>query len=489
MNQQVLSTNQTKLKRIFWFPTGRQMWFDIAVRLESEGVATPVLWLGDDKHLKAAREHFVEAEVISWTQITRKPRVVPPAATTCASASFWETDNYLRARDHALKLMQREDSTGIFDLLESEAYFHELVFWSVDKVTNLRPDALIMAEAPHSASVYVLYAVAEAMGVPVFCFVTWPLVPGIVLRRGLSGEFVPSPDNVFKRDDYFDACINEVKKYLSSFTDEDGYSFLPRYIQHQANRERKGSRKKIKENPWIRKISLLSKLLVPKRAKAALKRNRLRQEMRRVDSEQPRGQYVYFPLHYEPERTTTPDGGIYHDQLRALALLRALVPSDVAIVTKEHPSTLYSFLKGHLGRHPRHYAAIRRIAGVYLLPPEASSADLLRGSIAVATVTGTVAIEGLALGKHVLAFGNAWYRGCPGIFQYSPETRWENFLSAQKISREELQEWFGKKIQKYLLPGTVNPSNERYFVDWYRDGLVPDIEVPVITAALRAVLT
>lgn len=448
-----------------------------------------MLWMGDDIHLEAAQRQFAKADVINWKRVTRKRRTVPPAAATFASAGFWQTDEYLRAKDHALKLMQREDHEDSFHSLEREAYFHELVFWAADRVSNLRPDAVIMAEAPHSASQYVLYAVAEAMGVPIFCFVSWPFVPGLVLRRGLSGGFIPLSGEDVRRSDYLDACISEVKRYLDSFSDQEGYGFLPRYMQLQANRENKDSNSQLKKIPQIlRKVSLWSKLLVPRRAQAALKRNRLKKEIHKGKVELPKGQYVYFPLHYEPERTTTPDGGIFHDQLRALALLRALVPAGIAIVTKEHPSTFYSFMNGHLGRHPRFYAAIRRMAGVYLLPSEVSSAELLRGSMAVATITGTVAVEGVAMGKHVLAFGNPWYRGCPGIAEYHPNLNWDAFLSAPVPTRDELQDWFLQCLKQYLLPGTVNPSNERYFGDWYQGGLVSDSEVPVIAAALRAVL-
>ena len=41
--------------------------------------------------------------------------------------------------------------------------------------------------------------------------------------------------------------------------------------------------------------------------------------------------YIYFALHYEPERTTNPDGGEFHDQAIAIAKLRELVPDNIDI--------------------------------------------------------------------------------------------------------------------------------------------------------------
>ena len=38
--------------------TGSQIWFDAAARLYREGIAKPVLWLGDDFHFEKAIEMF-----------------------------------------------------------------------------------------------------------------------------------------------------------------------------------------------------------------------------------------------------------------------------------------------------------------------------------------------------------------------------------------------------------------------------------------------
>jgi hypothetical protein len=54
---------------------------------------------------------------------------------------------------------------------------------------------------------------------------------------------------------------------------------------------------------------------------------------------------------------------MYRDQLEALALLRSIVPDEVAIVVKKYPSIHNHRMLGHLGRHPRHYKALTRIAG------------------------------------------------------------------------------------------------------------------------------
>ena len=46
------------MKKYCYFVTGSQIWFDAAARLYREGIAKPVLWLGDDCHFEKARGMF-----------------------------------------------------------------------------------------------------------------------------------------------------------------------------------------------------------------------------------------------------------------------------------------------------------------------------------------------------------------------------------------------------------------------------------------------
>ena len=60
-------------------------------------------------------------------------------------------------------------------------------------------------------------------------------------------------------------------------------------------------------------------------------------ERQRADLTHP---FIYYVSQLEPERTTNPDGGEFHDQAIALAKLRELVPNDVQIIVKEHPTQI-----------------------------------------------------------------------------------------------------------------------------------------------------
>lgn len=473
------------MKRLIWFPTGRPIWVELAAALHDAGVATPVVWLGDDRHLETARARFPAARVLALRPLARKGRDVPPGPATAAAARVLAHPGWPLVRDHALKLMDRDDHAGRLTLLEREAWLAELLLWACALIEETTPDALVMAEAPHSAPMRVLHGVAGALGLQVLCFASWPLLPGLVLRDGLDGPDRPAPETP-ARTALQPRWQAEVDAYLSRF-DGEGYAFQPRYMQVQANADT-GARD-LKSNPTARKVARWLQLASPRRMRAEILRARLKSALAGAVTGMPDGPYVYFPLHYEPERTTTPDGGAFHDQLRTLIALRGLLPPDMAIVVKEHPSVFNAFMNGHLGRHPRFYAALRRIAGLHLLPASASSADLLRGCAAVATITGTVALEGAALGKRALVFGNAWFRGAPNTVAFAPGFDWAAFAATPVADRAALRDWLHARLQAAVMPGTVNPSNERYFAAWYADGTLAAAELETLTAALQEALS
>jgi len=123
--------------------------------------------------------------------------------------------------------------------------------------------------------------------------------------------------------------------------------------------------------------------------------------------------YVYFPLHLQPELTTDPLGGDYGDQALAIERLRAWLPPDVDIVVKENPKQYHEW------RDPLFYERIRTLPGVHVIDRGVNTYKLLRGSLMVATITGTAGWESLLMGRPVIVFGAAWHAGLPGAFRFS----------------------------------------------------------------------
>jgi capsule polysaccharide export protein KpsC/LpsZ len=123
--------------------------------------------------------------------------------------------------------------------------------------------------------------------------------------------------------------------------------------------------------------------------------------------------------------TTSAVGGIYADQLLALEALSARMPEGHLIYVKENPK------QTEKQRGSLFYKRLRALRNVRVVPLRESSVELIRGSLAVATITGTAGWEALFHGKPVLVFGSAWYREFPGVTTFTDDLDVSRFLRTE----------------------------------------------------------
>lgn len=120
--------------------------------------------------------------------------------------------------------------------------------------------------------------------------------------------------------------------------------------------------------------------------------------------------YIYFPLHYQPENTTCPLGGIFVWQLLAIQMLSFYLPDGHKVYVKEHPNQKIWC------RDPQLYENIVKLHNVQLVPREENTFDLIKNCVAVASVTGTAGMEGLFEGKPFIMFGYFINNYAPGVY-------------------------------------------------------------------------
>ena len=106
--------------------------------------------------------------------------------------------------------------------------------------------------------------------------------------------------------------------------------------------------------------------------------------------------YVYYPLQFQPERTSIPLGLTFGDQLLALNMLAESLPPGWYVYVKEHPRQFTDNpLKARLGRSRRFYETLvsMDLGKVRLVSISTPSDALIRNSRLVATVAGTAGWE------------------------------------------------------------------------------------------------
>lgn len=173
------------------------------------------------------------------------------------------------------------------------------------------------------------------------------------------------------------------------------------------------------------------------------------------------GKFVYFPLHYEPEANTSALGGEFTNQLDAVAALHAILPSGWRILIKENP------IQEHMFRDLPFYKRLADLNRVHFVGDDADSASLIARASIVATVTGTAGFEALLIGRPCLHFGDAWYQGFPGAFEYSATIDLEE-VAKTTIDRASLDRAVNERVSA-AADGLVYPRLSALFseeINW-----------------------
>ena len=466
------------MKKYIFFVTNQDHWFNAAKKLYDEKISIPVLWLGDDKHFLKAKELFGE-NVYSDLIHRHRNYQIENVNYNGEHKEFFYSQNYTRAKDRSIKMMDRLDINGVFGRLDRETYFHNLLISYLKKIYDSKPDVLITAENPHDYPKYIIYEICNYLKIPSYKFNNWMFSPLLFLEDIDSGNIIEKhyiiPEAINKRADddinkFVENLINKDKKYelyymksqrkssqliplIISFF-QYGFIQILKDIKHNLGMLFKDVYNPI--NPY--RFNLFTRLYIKNnRRRSLVSAYKKTFEKIELDTE-----FVYFPLHYEPERTTNPDGGFFHDQFITIVQLREFIPDNINIIIKEHPSQFYS-PRGTKGRSPLFYKLIKNIKGLIFIDKNHDSLDLIKKSLFVATVTGSVALEASVLGKKSIAFGKPWYKGCPNTFIWDKSLSYKDFINSPLKSNVEFLNFFKTLNNKYSVPGFINGSQRNHF--------------------------
>jgi hypothetical protein len=121
-----------------------------------------------------------------------------------------------------------------------------------------------------------------------------------------------------------------------------------------------------------------------------------------ADKMAPGLRYFVYPLHYEPEASTTVRAYYFSDQMATIKLIAKCLPLGIRLAVKEH--------RGNRGyRKTGFYKELSYLPNVVLLSPDSNVLDLVRDCIAVITLTGRMGWEAIVNGKPVIALGRSFW--------------------------------------------------------------------------------
>ena len=399
-----------------------------------------MIW-GDDnpgtEHLfKMLEKHG--HEVVYWVGIEGGRKYSPPGAIFHLHENAWDAlpaygcekwavspsaqfiEQHYELESRTLTMMNKHYNAVNVDE-RKRAYYRMLGYWK-SVLDELKPDAILAPSLPHGIYNFILWELARERGIHTICYEEiWYLQRCIgytdfwkgsdevrsALRKNLE-KGITFPD--LSRESQ--AHLTEQRKKIVA----PGYMTVQRGYAEGWGLARHRGRIFLNSLRTGKAIPLAWNFI-----RRRFKRNS-RDEYRALASTPDLSKpFVYFPLASQPERTTSPQGDVFNDQLLALQMLSYALPKTWVIYAKEHPTQWWVRTKTRFSsvRYRDYYRDMASIPNVHLIPVETQNAELVAKCKSVAVINGTPAWESILRCKAPIIFGIPWYRDCPGVLPVS----------------------------------------------------------------------
>ncbi|MEK7646873.1 MAG: hypothetical protein AAB378_00685 [Patescibacteria group bacterium] len=366
--------------------------------------------LGTVVHTHSAARNGISASGIDVTKF------YPPGATLIEQ--LHETESLV------LSMMNKRFDWMCVDE-RRHVYYNTLQYWN-GVLNKYRPDVVIFSVVPHAPFSYIIYGLAQLLNIKIILFDT-------ISRVGIpdSDRMLMSIDSWKSSQPLLDALErNEGKNFSLKDLSKDLREYYemhtaargdptPLCIQEDKNLY-SGFRLaalKIKMILWsIKDATFFPRVLgyIQK-----LFRQNIKEEYESVQSMPDfTKKFIYVPLHYQPECSTSPQGGVFVDQILMIEILSASVPDEWIIYVKEHPvQWLFRGLNFFSARYRGYYKRMSKLSNVKLVPVDTNNYDLIGNAQAVATIIGSAGFEAVLRSKPVMIFGYPWYQYCHAVFR------------------------------------------------------------------------
>ncbi|MEK7644495.1 MAG: hypothetical protein AAB390_04305 [Patescibacteria group bacterium] len=423
---------------------------EVAKKLAQRGVDI-VYWTGKEQHYGDARQEKKYSNTI-FHSVFDALKAIPAKEIMNLKLDF-PSKEVLKSMTgieyQVLAMISRADFTGMTHDKKVDLFYRYIIYW-YGVLKHFKPEAIVFTDVPHLGFSYVVYVLAKELGIKT---VMYRFMKGLPSRLFFFDDFSDMKSLKFAYGQAlagkirYENLSDEMKKYLQTQNEINNVSALT-YAPHIDKLIKQGTKipkalvsfraiiNNIKQGIFFPTVIKYFFMLGHKRDILAVdeekynglqiwwlyrKWNKIKKKYRReyeslqveVDYNK---NYVYVPLHLQPECNTNPLGGIYDDQILLVRTLAASIPPDWLIYVKENPMQWLHY-QGNFGRYSGYYDSLVEIPNVRLVRADTSTFKLINNAQAVATVSGSAGLESLIRLKPVLLFGFGWYMDCDGVFR------------------------------------------------------------------------
>lgn len=357
---------------------------------------------------------------------------------------------------NSLKMMNRlhEIDSKSFES-RMDILFNYAGFWN--KIFNdSQVDIAIFSNRPHEVYDYIAQCILASKNIDTYCFFQTNFMGYYEVINLNKNEKVRIHDNIDKQDKtLFD-------KAIYSYTNENK---VPFYLQKQS--KIRLFRKKL--DGFKKTFKLFGIYSLPKIIKSFIN-SKIRYFINKVYlnrlsiTPDLNSNFIFVPLHYQPELTTCPTGGMYVYQEIMIKKLHSILPKNWKIYVKEHPSQ-------NLGtvRSLKFYKKINSLSNVKFVNIKFDSYELLNKCKVIAVVTGTLGFEGITKGIPTLVFGDVFFNDAPSVINFDKNIQLDSISREirEKVDIQEIHDYLNKKHFN-LKYGYTDPSYKNHIdIDYY----------------------
>ena len=359
-----------------------------------------------------------------------------------------------------MQMMERYENYSSLIVYENrlKLYHFFLEYW-FNYIMQHKINLFVTTTIPHVGYDFIIYSICKYLNIKVITFQRIPVVipdnvslysmtdikqhipelaslykkyysqsSPIILNKRISSYLVLQETNIGKT--FTGAPVNNVFRYAFIFVSS-------RFIAY----------KRLKK--YIRFFDFFSRLRQIARTRSAKPRLMAHPNMS--------DKFVLLALHFQPEASTSPLGGFFVHQDLVLSLLQNALQKDVKIYVKAHPRGGFS------SKFLRRYKEDGR---TFLVDPKINSLQMIKSSLAVATVTGTAGWEAFLNKKPVLMFGHYFYSSAPGVFSVRSVEEIKNaidqILNPSFVINDKMVTSFLRALQDTTFAGYVDHRYEQY---------------------------
>lgn len=328
-------------------------------------------------------------------------------------------------------------------------YFDLMQHWN-DYIVSSKINLAIFTDIPHSADEYMIYSLCKAHDIPTIICQMLPVIEGELPNMYFTTEFS------LVHKDFYDRYKHNQKYYENILLEDINLSqnlkiYLTNYSTKNLN---VGTVVATESSESLFKVGLKRtgiylrqkryRILFKKAIKYLTLRNKskLLEYLESLEQENAYNEkYIYFPLHLQPESSTSPNSQLFSRQEIAIQMISSCLPKGVMLYVKEHPAywmsaERYDFIND--SRSKDYYDFINKLPNVRIINHNASTTKLIDGAIALATINGSAGWEAMIREKPIIMFGNSFYKHMDEVYKI------KNSNDCKKALYEIINEGKGK---------------------------------------------